>query len=181
MERVVHFHCVKSVQIRSFFWSVFSRVRTECREILRISLSLLIQSEYGKIRTRKKLRIWTLFMQCLDLDFLILSNNNVWASWCVLLAWKNYVHSHCLTRVQYVSNCTLSIATYNFWQFLVTNSRIWLVNILRRNFDTLSKKEKNMKKTQILWWKTTTRKSKKSMFTHKAASFILNSPHWPVM
>ena len=32
------YHCVKSVQIRSFFWSVFS-----C------------------IRTRKKLRIWTLF------------------------------------------------------------------------------------------------------------------------
>ena len=26
-------HCVKSVQIRSFFWSVFSRIRTECGEI----------------------------------------------------------------------------------------------------------------------------------------------------
>ena len=35
-------NCVKSVQIRSFFWSVFS-----CR------VSLRIQSEYGKIRTRK--------------------------------------------------------------------------------------------------------------------------------
>ena len=31
------FHCVKSVQIRSFFWSVFSRIRTD----------------YGEIRTRK--------------------------------------------------------------------------------------------------------------------------------
>ena len=30
------FHCVKSVQIRSFFWSVFSRIRTEYGEILRI-------------------------------------------------------------------------------------------------------------------------------------------------
>ena len=30
-------HYVESVQIRSFFWSVFSRIRTE----------------YGKIRTRK--------------------------------------------------------------------------------------------------------------------------------
>ena len=30
-------HCVKSVQLRSFFWSVFSRIWTEC----------------GKIRTRK--------------------------------------------------------------------------------------------------------------------------------
>ena len=27
-------HCVKSVQIRSYFWSVFSRMRTEYREIL---------------------------------------------------------------------------------------------------------------------------------------------------
>ena len=30
-------HCVKRIQLRSFFWSVFSRIRTE----------------YGKIRTRK--------------------------------------------------------------------------------------------------------------------------------
>ena len=46
-------HCVKSVQIRSFFWSVFSRIRTE----------------YGS----EKLRIWTLFTQyCLFL---------VWLQW----------------------------------------------------------------------------------------------------
>ena len=30
-------HCVESVQIRSFFRSVFSRIRTEYGEILRIS------------------------------------------------------------------------------------------------------------------------------------------------
>ena len=30
-------HCVKSVQIRSFFWSVFSRIRTENGEIRSIS------------------------------------------------------------------------------------------------------------------------------------------------
>ena len=29
-------HCVKSVQIRSFLWSVYSRIRTEYREILQI-------------------------------------------------------------------------------------------------------------------------------------------------
>ena len=27
-------HCVKSVQIRRFFWSVFSQIRTEYKEIL---------------------------------------------------------------------------------------------------------------------------------------------------
>ena len=31
-------HCVKSVQIRSFFWSVFSCVRTEYRDLLLKSL-----------------------------------------------------------------------------------------------------------------------------------------------
>ena len=46
-------HCVKSVQILSNFWSAFSRIRTEYGEILRISpLSLRIQSECRKIRTR---------------------------------------------------------------------------------------------------------------------------------
>ena len=41
-------HCVKSVQIRSFFWSIFYRIRTEYGETLRISLY-----SFGKIRTRK--------------------------------------------------------------------------------------------------------------------------------
>ena len=27
-------HCVKIVQIRSYFWSVFSRIRTEYRDLL---------------------------------------------------------------------------------------------------------------------------------------------------
>ena len=39
--------CVKSAQIRSFFWSVFSLIRTEYGKIL------CIQCECGKIRTRK--------------------------------------------------------------------------------------------------------------------------------
>ena len=40
-------HCVKSVQIWSFFWSVFSRIWTE------YSVSVRIRSECEKIRTRK--------------------------------------------------------------------------------------------------------------------------------
>ena len=47
-EILLHFevaiHCVKSVQIRSFFWSVFSRIRTA---------------------DQKKHRIWTPFTQWL--------------------------------------------------------------------------------------------------------------------
>ena len=38
-------HCVKSVQIRSFFWSVFSCIQIEYGEIRSISP---IQSECGK-------------------------------------------------------------------------------------------------------------------------------------
>ena len=41
-------HCVKSAPILSFFWYVFSRIQTE-----RYEISLRIQSECGKIRTRK--------------------------------------------------------------------------------------------------------------------------------
>ena len=54
-------HCMKCVQIRSYFWSVFSRIRTEYREILRI-LQLRENTD------QKKLRIWTLSMQWLELD-----------------------------------------------------------------------------------------------------------------
>ena len=54
-------HCMKSVQIRSFFWSVFSWIRTEYEEILRISQ---YSARIRKSTDQKKLRIWTLFTQC---------------------------------------------------------------------------------------------------------------------
>ena len=54
-------HCVKSVQIRTFFWSVFPRIRTEYGEIRSISpYSVRMRENTDK----KKLRIWTLFWQC---------------------------------------------------------------------------------------------------------------------
>ena len=54
-------HYVKSVQIRSFpgpYFPIFG-LNTEI-----YGINLCIQSEYGNIRTRKKLRIWILFTQC---------------------------------------------------------------------------------------------------------------------
>ena len=50
-------HCVKSVQIRSFFWSLFSRIRTEC--IFPYSIRMRENTD------QKKLYIWTHFTQCL--------------------------------------------------------------------------------------------------------------------
>ena len=60
LSKIINGHCVKSVQIRSFFWSVFSRIRTEYEEILRISPYSVRMRENTD---QKKLRIWTLFTQ----------------------------------------------------------------------------------------------------------------------
>ena len=52
--------CVKSVQMRSFFWSIFSCIWTEYGELLSKSpYSVRIQENAGQ----KKLFIWTLFTQ----------------------------------------------------------------------------------------------------------------------
>ena len=50
-------HCVKSVQIRSFFWSVFSCIRTKYGDLLRKSVRI------QENKDQKNLRIWTLFTQ----------------------------------------------------------------------------------------------------------------------
>ena len=54
-------HCVKCVQIRSFFWSVSSRIRTEYGEVRSFSpYSVRMRED----KDQKKLLIWTLFIQC---------------------------------------------------------------------------------------------------------------------
>ena len=54
-------HCVKSVQIWSFFQSIFSCIRTEYEDLLH-------KSQYSvgiwENMYQKKLRIWALFTQC---------------------------------------------------------------------------------------------------------------------
>ena len=50
-------HCVKSVQMRSFFWSVFSHIWTEYAEVRSISPYSVRMREN---MDQKKLRIWTL-------------------------------------------------------------------------------------------------------------------------
>ena len=57
---LLNYHCVKSVQLQSFFWSVFSGIRTEYRDLLRKSSSSVRIKEN---MDHKKLRIWTLFIQ----------------------------------------------------------------------------------------------------------------------
>ena len=52
-------HCLKSVQIRRFFWSLFSRIRTKYVEIRSISPHSVRMRES---KDQKQLRIWTLFL-----------------------------------------------------------------------------------------------------------------------
>ena len=56
---------MKSVQIQSFFWSVFSHIRTEYGDLLRKSpYSVRIRDNADQI----KLRIWILFTQWIVLE-----------------------------------------------------------------------------------------------------------------
>ena len=55
------YHCVKSMQIRRFFWSVFSHIRTKYGVNLRSPYSVQIWENMDQ----EKLRVWTLFTQCI--------------------------------------------------------------------------------------------------------------------
>ena len=59
-------HCVKSDQIWSFFWSVFSCIRTRYGDLLGKSpYSVRVQESTDQ----KKLRIWTLFTQWSSMQY----------------------------------------------------------------------------------------------------------------
>ena len=77
-------HCVKRIQIRSFFWSVLSCIRTEYGDLLRESpYSVWIQEN----KDQKKLRIWTFFTQC------FLSWITLWSCLEIsFLLWKDGVY-----------------------------------------------------------------------------------------
>ena len=56
LQRTPNYHCVKSVQMRNFFWSAVSCIRTEYGDLPRKSpYSVQIQEN----TYQKKLRIWT--------------------------------------------------------------------------------------------------------------------------
>ena len=70
-------HCVKSVQIRSFFWSVFSRIRTEYGETRSISPYSVRMREN---KDQKKLHIWTLFCRSVCFGSFDHLRNLLWIS-----------------------------------------------------------------------------------------------------
>ena len=72
------YHCVKCVQIRSNFWSVFSRIQTEYSVRMRENTD------------QKLLRIWTLFTQCISLGI----NFKTFITYCISIL-ANSVNTKC--------------------------------------------------------------------------------------
>ena len=64
-------HCVKSIQIRSVFWSVFSCRRPKYENLI---TSSPYSTKIGENGDQKNVRIWKLFTQCKFAT--ILSNNS---------------------------------------------------------------------------------------------------------
>ena len=76
----------------------------------------------------------------------------------ILQIWETFTWFSC--KFWLWKNKTLDEHIQFHWKFETTNSRFWLVMIQLRKFDTSSKKEIKMIKTQILWGKTTTKAKK---------------------
>ena len=70
MRNCMLFHCMKSVQIRSFCWSVFS---------------IFLYSDWIQENTDQKLDTWTLFTQCFTLMIFFLEERNI----IILLWWQS--------------------------------------------------------------------------------------------
>ena len=86
--------------------------------------------------------------------------------WCSLFSFyrKRLFWANLVENVKIVSSRLNLVASIQLhWHLDTTNSRFWLVNMLLRKFDTLSKKEMKMIKTQILWRKAAKKMSKKYM------------------
>ena len=86
--------CMKSVQIRSFFWFVFSRIRTEYGDLLRKSVFSL---NTGKCRPEKTLYLDTFhavlgsglkFIFHLKSQLTIFFNSSLWSLAEVLISWN---------------------------------------------------------------------------------------------
>ena len=108
------FYCVKSVQIRSYFWSVFSCIRTEYEYLLRKSpYSVRI---HGKT-DQKYLRIWTLFMQ--------------WYLYRIYAISYYIIHSCGRLSVFQLSSWELDLMILiftwiDYWTVLGTSSLLWI-------------------------------------------------------
>ena len=123
------FHRAKSVHMRSFFWSVFSRIRTEYGEIDFISPYSVRMRENTD---QKKPRIWTIFKQWF------------YATGLLSLHWSHDKMKGTLTQIwneelQISLHVCVHIKTIT-WKFRCLNpknsqviySKIYFVNIIKK-------------------------------------------------
>ena len=122
---------MKCVQIRSFFWSVFSRIRTEFGEILHISLySVRIR----EIRTRKN-SVFEHFSRSESYNLRVLSQgySHKFQGFCLC---KNHKLFSTNTMIQFLAIHKSSLRAFWFFQ-----RKYW----------------PEMGKTELIWrWTTTT-------------------------
>ena len=102
----LHYHCVKSVHIRSFFWSVFSRIRTKYRSISPYSVRMRGNTD------QKKLRIWTLFTQCIIIII------GIYLLKIIVLQQKHY------NKEGFCSRSTIKAPKQRHWQRLKMSTAI---------------------------------------------------------
>ena len=97
-------HCVKSVQIRSFFWSVFSCIWTEYGDLRsKYPYSVRMQENTDQ----KKLRIWTIFTQCKENSLNILKKQ-------YKMPFSNCVIVNCRTSRYQKEKSSFKLPTSNF-------------------------------------------------------------------
>ena len=103
------FRCVRSVQIRSFFWSVFSRIQSG------YFVSLHIQSKYGKIRTRKN-SVFGHFSRSLHLQKCLWL---LFAFFCLLIQLRIALHIGFLLNNSLSGCCRCRIRLGYFWTYVL--------------------------------------------------------------
>ena len=107
-------HCVKSVQIRNFFWSVSSHIWTEYGD-------LRGKSQYSvRIREntdQKKLRLWTLFTQWQSVAFLK-TGHDFSQIFCIVILSKSGRWNEILPKLENAGelfNFSNSVELFNFF------------------------------------------------------------------
>ena len=123
---------MKGVQIRSFFWSVFSRIRPEYGEILCIQF-LRFQSECGKYGPEK-----TSYLDTFHAVYFIVFINHLLCFYisvfrfsfkqprmCVLniTVWREVFEKFLRTKLFFVKFQTLSLQAFSFQSSLIPNTQ----------------------------------------------------------
>ena len=122
---------MKSVQIRSFFWYVFSRIRTEYGEIWSISPHSVRMRENTD---QKNLRIWTLLMQWVKLENMwLVTSLNKFSYWSkffpYIFLWFSFMN---FIELQQIKGRDRLCCTFHYFFHPIANIEILAVWLMWR-------------------------------------------------